>query len=201
MNQKRPELIKMVKKIATKQLTSKQIGDLLEQAYKRWMHLLTVGGSDPAWEDGCNMNLVRNHIIYYRKLVEENLQPEDYPEAYGLELPPYVHPKYMADANGIRERASSTLETITQSADYGYLLSYSENHQVDKEKQKLLFPVRTVGYIRAAIESDNLVQMRRYSEPERILQEMAEARENLERKELVPKELPLGQLSIFDLIK
>ncbi len=32
---------------------------------KRWNHIKKNGASDPLWPDGCNMNLVRNHIIYH----------------------------------------------------------------------------------------------------------------------------------------
>lgn len=30
---------------------------------ERWRDMFTHGCSDPAWPDGCNLNLTRNHII------------------------------------------------------------------------------------------------------------------------------------------
>lgn len=30
---------------------------------ERWQDIFTNGCSDPAWPDGCNLNLTRNHII------------------------------------------------------------------------------------------------------------------------------------------
>ena len=38
----------------------------LEKAYAQWQRLYENGGSDPFWPDGVNLNLVRNHIIYYK---------------------------------------------------------------------------------------------------------------------------------------
>ena len=42
--------------------------------YKRQEH----GGSDPNYDDGVNMNLTRNHIIYYKNELED-LYGEDMP--------------------------------------------------------------------------------------------------------------------------
>lgn len=45
-------------------------------AQKRWRYIKKYGCSDPFWPDGCNMNLVRNHIIYYlMKIQELSAQP------------------------------------------------------------------------------------------------------------------------------
>ena len=59
---------------------------------ERWRTIRTEGCGDPFWPDGLNMNLVRNHMIYYKRqmieLCEEYgmIQPE---EIYG-QLPPAV---------------------------------------------------------------------------------------------------------------
>lgn len=42
----------------------------ITDSIQRWKFLDTHGGSDPFWSDGCNMNLVRNHILYYRRQLE-----------------------------------------------------------------------------------------------------------------------------------
>ena len=62
------------------------LAENLEKAYERWDLLYKNGGSDPFWCDGTNLNLVRNHILYYREQCEEVLEPKDYPEAYHKEL-------------------------------------------------------------------------------------------------------------------
>ncbi len=38
----------------------------LENEYARWDELFTKGGSDPFWTDGVNLELTRNHILYYK---------------------------------------------------------------------------------------------------------------------------------------
>ena len=51
-----------------------------------------------------NMNLCRKHVIYLRSRVETDLDPEYYPDEYGLEIPEEVDNNYMADPDGIRSR-------------------------------------------------------------------------------------------------
>ena len=34
--------------------------------YEHWEYLKEYGGSDPHYDDGVNMNLTRNHIIYIK---------------------------------------------------------------------------------------------------------------------------------------
>lgn len=37
----------------------------IDKCFQRWNALAQGDCQDPFWEDGTNMNLVRNHIIYY----------------------------------------------------------------------------------------------------------------------------------------
>ena len=43
----------------------------LEKAYAQWESLYKQGGSDPFYPDGVNLNLVRNHILYFKRQIEE----------------------------------------------------------------------------------------------------------------------------------
>ncbi len=52
------------------------LAENLEKAYERWDLLYKNGGSDPFWCDRTNLNLVRNHILYYREQCEEVLEPK-----------------------------------------------------------------------------------------------------------------------------
>lgn len=76
---------------------SKQLGKEIRDSRKRYEDLRVHGGSDPFWSDGANMNLCRNHVMYFRKQVETELDPENYPEEYFLEIPAEVSVHYMAD--------------------------------------------------------------------------------------------------------
>lgn len=55
----------------------------LEKAYAHWQDLYEHGGSDPTWPDGVNLNLVRNHIINYKRQIEET-----YPPLHGRQIVP-----------------------------------------------------------------------------------------------------------------
>lgn len=64
-----------------------------------WKHICFKGCNDPFWPDGCNMNLTRNHIIYYKKKMEELCLEtgETLPDEYYIQIPPKVDNGYMAD--------------------------------------------------------------------------------------------------------
>ena len=47
----------------------------LEKAYAQWESLYKQGGSDPFYPDGVNLNLVRNHILYFKRQIEEPQPP------------------------------------------------------------------------------------------------------------------------------
>lgn len=64
-----------------------------------WNYINVHGCNDPFWPDGSNMNLVRNHIIYYKKEIERICAENQFafPEEYYLPLPPEVDERYMAN--------------------------------------------------------------------------------------------------------
>lgn len=43
----------------------------LEKAYTRWQDIYENGGSDPFYPDGVGLDLVRSHICYYKRQIEE----------------------------------------------------------------------------------------------------------------------------------
>ena len=87
-------------------------GKKIENEFRIWEALKTDGGSDPFWADGCNMNLVRNHIIYYKRKIEETLKPEEYPE---------MPSGYMARELEIRQHAKETLEILRKDENYKFI--------------------------------------------------------------------------------
>lgn len=71
----------------------------IKREIERWKHLNEHGGQDPFWPDGCNMNLVRNHILC-AKMKMRNLKEEyglPLPDEYFAPLPPEVNNDYMAN--------------------------------------------------------------------------------------------------------
>lgn len=63
----------MAKYIPLERMTIQQIQAELEREYQRWNYIADNGCQDPSWPDGTNMNLVRNHIIYWYRLLDERL--------------------------------------------------------------------------------------------------------------------------------
>lgn len=78
----------------------------LEKSFARWDFIREHGSSDPFWADGVNMNLVRNHIIFYKQKLSEEATLFLLPEAFYRETPPVVDNNYMARANEIRQNAA-----------------------------------------------------------------------------------------------
>ena len=84
----------------------------LEKAYAQWESLYKQGGSDPFYPDGVNLNLVRNHILYFKRQIEETQPLYKNSEVYQRELPPQVEDSYMARAENPRpcQRRSRILQ-------------------------------------------------------------------------------------------
>ena len=77
-----------------KQILEQQIKQLREnivQDLKHWQYLREFGCQDPFWADGVNMNLTRNHIIYYKMRLRELCKDGNLPEEYYLPTPPEVN--------------------------------------------------------------------------------------------------------------
>ena len=64
-----------------------------------WKYINQNGCNDPFWPDGSNMNLVRNHIIYYKHQIEQICKENglQLPEEYYIPTPPEVDNGYMAN--------------------------------------------------------------------------------------------------------
>lgn len=173
----------------------------LKNDYARWYELFENGGSDPFWSDGANLFLVRNHIIYDKAKIEEEMQPDDYPEEYFRELPPEVDKDYMAKADEIRKTAEETYEEAISSADYSWLCKNAENEKYSKKiREHARNEIRYIEGIKTAIENGNLVDMRRSGGPAYRLDNLKRIRKEFEAEEQERREKNLhqGQLSIFD---
>lgn len=176
----------------------KQVERELIEDFTRWEHLCTYGGQDPNWEDGCNLNLVRNHIINNKRRLEAL---EYFPEIYSKETPPEVDNKYMARAEEIRENAKKTLAIYLVDSDYLYLVENAP--KVNKKQSESICLSNVIGYVsglKKFIETDNLVRMRLHENPDRYLDSFKSCRKKLEKILNEPKPEKVGQLDIFDFI-
>ncbi len=193
--------------MAAKTKTSREMADHYAEEIKReldhWKYLYENGGSDPFWEDGVNLNLTRNHIIYYKRKCEETLTPEEYPAEYYVGTPPEVDNKYMARRTEIADHARIALAAYKK--DSSYLFLQSVIGKLDKkspERAHIASILRTVDGLEDAIRSGRYVDMRRHEKPEFYLDTFRQYRSEAEKQigcQDQEKELPQGQLSIFDL--
>ena len=173
--------------------TAEKLGKELRGSYECWNHILQNGAGDPFWEDGANMNLVRNHIIYYKRQCEAELLPEEYP----------VDNKYMALPEEIRKHAIESLAAYEANEDYQYLKE-AVNRLTEKQKSQISITnvINYVAGLKSFIKNDSLVEMRRHEHPETYMESFQECREKAEailNQEPEEKPLPTGQLSLFDL--
>lgn len=181
---------------------TEELGKNIRDSFARWNYIYQNGAGDPFWEDGVNLELVRNHIIYDKRRCEEELLPEQYPPEYHMELPPVVDRLYMARVDEIKEHAAHSLEVYIGDANYQYL---KENLHRLTEKQKDAIHVsnvlRYVTGLKDSINGDRLVEMRRHEKPEIYQESFRECREWMEAILGAEKVLPQGQLSLSDLFE
>ena len=146
----------------------KQLEDLIcecECHYTRWQQVYQNGGSDPTWEDGYNLNLIRNQITYCKKRIEA-LCGEigcPLPAVDSQELPPIVENTYMAKTTEILTAATNALNILQHDTNYLTLLQYKEKLS-DKEKTRISYHA-VIGYViglEQAIKKNDYLIMRRY---------------------------------------
>lgn len=106
--------------------TARELSYSLVDDYRRWRDIYLNGSSDPFWEDGCNLELVRNHIIHDKKRIEEVLGDKYflYPDAYFYPLPESVDFKFMAVDRFINCRKEVLKSTRTKP--YESMLTFTE---------------------------------------------------------------------------
>ncbi len=88
----------MKKNMTPQQEFEKYIKDI-SSSFERWTFIKDNGCNDPSWADGVNMNLIRNHILYFKQKIldvcyENNFQ---IPQEYYIPTPPEVDNNYMSN--------------------------------------------------------------------------------------------------------
>ncbi len=162
----------------------------LEKSFERWEYLKEHGGSDPSYSDGVNMNLVRNHILYFKHKIESGMSEKDYPQIYFCKTPPETDRDYMARADEIRENARSSLEIMEQDENLLYLrerIRELSDRQI--KDMNILVVINYPKALHTAIAEDDLITMRRFENTDNYLESfrrtaekaaMAEPEENLQ---------------------
>lgn len=174
----------------------KQLEEQLIERFERYDELFTEGGKDPFHEDGTNLNLIRNHIIYFKNQIEKNLNGEEYPDIYYRDTPEEVDYRYMVKADEIRIKANEVLEVINT---YPHMNELKDAMYYLDEQQ-----IQSIGINRAlslciwlekGIKEDDLVEMRRLTRNWNIEDELNKAYEKLQSIEMKEG----SQLSLFEM--
>lgn len=158
----------------------------LENSFARWDYIREHGCSDPFWADGVNMNLVRNHIIYYKQQLSEEATLFLLPKAYYREVPPEVDNNYMARPDEIRQNAARSMQIIDADVNLKFVREQSV-HLTEKQLKQLCIPA-ILGYaenLRRAISEDDLLTMRRYENPNGYLESFKSAAQKLRSPEIL----------------
>lgn len=84
--------------------------------FERWEYIRAHGCNDPFYADGINMNLVRNHIISYKRQLLEICETlnEPVPEEYYNQTPPKVENNYMCKDGAMFEIRRQRVEALGQ---------------------------------------------------------------------------------------
>lgn len=95
-------------------------------SYEQWQSIFENGCQDPFWEDGINLNLVRNHIIFFQRQMNDLCEEIGYlnPEICSREIPKAVDPHYMVGTEEIYDQARKVLAQIEIYNDYLELVSF-----------------------------------------------------------------------------
>lgn len=115
----------MSKKKTTLALELKKLTEYLRLDYNHWRDLFLNGCSDPFWSDGVNINLVRNHILYAKKKLEELLGSDYF--VYPIEYY-YPEPCEVPSDHVVKDRKCSQGHfTATQKLCYNDYMNFTSS--------------------------------------------------------------------------
>lgn len=168
----------------------------LTERFERWDSIYENGCSDPFWADGLNLNLVRNHIIYYKSQIEAEMDKDSYPEIYYRDTPEKVDDSYMAKTEEIRARTKQTLDMLDGNSDLKYIqrkaLSVDAKYA---ESARVRAALGCRAELQDAMDKNDFIAMRRLAKPERIEETLKNCAEKL-RAYVPPAN---SQITLFDM--
>lgn len=107
-----------------KVMTSQDYGTELLSEYSRWKKIFDEGCSDPSWEDGVNINLTRDHILYTKGEIQRHLKDNfiAYPDSFFYPEPTQLPNNFMA-VDRYMPRFGKTL-TATKNLSYNEAIRF-----------------------------------------------------------------------------
>lgn len=176
-------------------------------AFYKWHEIRVNGSSSPVWTDGRELNYVRDSIIYLKSKMESL---NFFPEVYNVETPDKMPERFMVKADEIRGKAKETLRICKEDENYKFLFRNGGGLEEEQNNWICLTGVlNSILRMERIIRIDNLVEMKKYSEPDRYLKSFKVCREQLEElleeledlkpeKEEKPPEIKYEQMKLSD---
>ena len=176
----------------------KKCVDELKEDFERYQYVLENGSNDPLGSDGVNLNLIRNHIIHQKKIIENKFVNESYPAIYFQPTPDEVDSDFMVHEDMIRQKANQTLKKFNSF----FYLDELKNASYYLEPKQLVEAgiqqsINRIHVLEQAIDEDDLVTMRRISMHENeYYEDLEKAFENLREINLEEDR----QISFFEIM-
>lgn len=133
----------------------------LQKDFERWDTVNRDGAMDPNWEDGVNLNLIRNHIIFDKRKMDESFGDKEKPPLYFRPTPEEVDHKYMVKKDEIIAQAKITHQVLSELFEAKELLK-ADNYLTVREQQHLGIEI-TINRLQGlgeAIEEGDVLTMR-----------------------------------------
>jgi hypothetical protein len=70
-------MAKREKYVPIEKCTDAEVRAKIDGEYAKWDKVFQHGCNDPFWADGSNLNLIRNHIVYYREVLYQRRQAKE----------------------------------------------------------------------------------------------------------------------------
>lgn len=150
-----------------------EIQAMIDREFEHWNDMCANGCNDPNWHDGVNMNLTRNHILYYYRILDGKTEQGEQLTLFSAittdrrPVPPEVPQDYMAKPDELVEGAKRTLAAILQDENYKYLASLDKHISTLARKNSsydniIKYPVS----LKHALETLDYPRMRSYQNTE-----------------------------------
>ena len=180
----------------------------LKRSFQHWDVRREEGCNDPFYDDAVNMNLIRNHIIYWKNEIEKKYGGDvnQYPEIYFREIPPEADNGLIVMAAEIRDKAVEALDIYLTDNNFLYLLYNRE--MLGKKEAESIHIDNVLGYasgLAEALKKDDLITMRRHAfRPDVYTRAFAECAEKvkqilLKKRTEQPETIENGQMTLFQI--
>lgn len=179
--------------------------DKLQALFDRWVAWNHTGSPESEVTDGVYLNRIRQGILRVRNEIEHSLPEEQYPECYYAQTPPLKTETYMVSPGRIEECARSALFRVQENEDFHWLSEHMETFKKEDREYAANRFLLHKNQLQTAIETGDLLTMKRKSRQENLLRELHLFRKQMEtkkekrrsKKNIRSKSILQGQLTLI----